>query len=87
MRLGQVLRDVRIEKGYRQNDIAMLLHVDNSAISRFETGKEELKDLNMLVAWADKLGSDKPLLAACEECPIQIRLSKNCSCIDRKLLN
>jgi len=63
------------------------LHVDNNAISRFETGKEELKDLNMFVACADKLGSDKPLLAACEECLIQIKLNKNCSCISRKLLN
>ncbi|MBU5677626.1 hypothetical protein KQI88_14480 [Alkaliphilus sp. MSJ-5] len=76
-----------MENVYRQNDIAMLLHVDSNIISRFATIKGELKYLNMFVAWAERLGSYEQLIAVCEECSIQIRLKKNCSCTGRRLLN
>lgn len=38
LKTGEMIRQARMEKGYTQNELGMLLGVTNKAISRWETG-------------------------------------------------
>lgn len=84
MTIGQVIRKVRIEKGFRLEDIAIMTNFDTSTISRIEN--RERVDLEKVVAIADALGSNEPLKVACRTCPIYSQLF-NCNCNSKTLLN
>ena len=52
IRLGKMLREMRINAGMSQEDIALELHMSISNVSRLETDKYELKAAD-LVNWAN----------------------------------
>jgi len=70
MYIGQVLRDVRIEKGILITQLEDKLCLTKSAISKLETGKNQLNDMGLIVRWAEALQSIEPLKSACNMCPV-----------------
>lgn len=55
MNIGEILRRLRRETGFRQKDVAQYLQVSHSAISHYESGKN-LPDAQTLVRIADFYG-------------------------------
>lgn len=84
MTIGQVIKQVRMEKGFRLEDIAVLTNLDTSTISRIEN--RDRVDLDKVVSIAAVLGSNEPLKAACRTCPVYSKLN-DCECGSRTLLN
>lgn len=62
IQFGQLLRDMRKKAGMSQEDIALDLHMSISNISRLETGKYELKAVDLL-KWANITNSQEVLAA------------------------
>ena len=62
IQFGPILRQMRKKAGMSQEDIALELHMSISNISRLETGKYELKAVDLL-KWANITNSQE-LLAA-----------------------
>lgn len=62
MQLGAVLRKMRKSAGMSQEDIALDLHMSISNVSRLETGKYELKAVDLL-SWASVTGAQDVLAA------------------------
>jgi transcriptional regulator with XRE-family HTH domain len=56
---GSVLREHRNTKGLRLIDIADHLKFDHTYISKIETGKAPLPDLEVLLKWAFYVGAKK----------------------------
>ncbi|SNR96072.1 Helix-turn-helix [Anaerovirgula multivorans] len=85
MTIGQAIKQVRVEKGYRLEDIAVMTNLDTSTISRIES--RDRVDLDKVVSIAEVLGSNEPLKAACQNCPVAKQLY-DCDCLsNKKLLN
>lgn len=55
--LGETLRQIRMEKGLSQQQLAELIHVDRSTIANWETGRR-LPDTDMLTKISGTLGID-----------------------------
>ena len=53
---GQMIADLREDKGYKQKEFAHLLNVSPGCLSKYETGRSE-PSLEMLVKMADLLGT------------------------------
>lgn len=87
MTIGQAIKQVRMEKGFRLEDIAILTKLDTSTISRIEN--RDRVDLEKVVSIANVLGSTEPLKAACQNCPVARQLyNYDCDCPNnKKLLN
>jgi transcriptional regulator with XRE-family HTH domain len=47
--LGEVLREYRRANKINQADLAQLLHLDQSFVSKIETGKRRVTDIEMLL--------------------------------------
>jgi len=62
MQLGTVLRKMRRGAGMSQEDMALELHMSISNVSRLETGKYELKAID-LINWANATGAQDVLVA------------------------
>ncbi|WP_041463929.1 helix-turn-helix domain-containing protein [Pelodictyon luteolum] len=54
-RIGELLRQVRIQAGLTQNDLAEKLHTRKSAVSRIENHSEDIR-LSTLAHYAEALG-------------------------------
>ena len=54
---AEVLRRLRIEKGFSQQQLAEALHVDRSTVGKWETG-DRVPDMTMLSRLSDRLGAD-----------------------------
>ena len=64
---AEVLRRLRIEKGFSQQQLAEALHVDRSTVGKWETG-DRVPDMTMLSRLSDRLGADvAELLRASEQ--------------------
>lgn len=65
-------------------EIGEQLHIAESTVSKYETGKEEIKDLRLLIEWALMLKTIEPVQIACRSCPIssyyQVGSDSGCSC-------
>ena len=55
--LGETIRQIRIEKGLSQHQLAELIHVDRTTITNWETGRR-LPDADMLTIISDTLSID-----------------------------
>lgn len=53
--LAEVLREYRRSNGLNQADLAQLLNLDQSYVSKIETGQRQVRDLEMLVRIAQQL--------------------------------
>lgn len=53
--LGERIKDARLEKGWKQKDLARAAHVEPTTVSRWERGASA-PDLNTLEVLADVLG-------------------------------
>lgn len=62
MEFGPILRKMRKSAGLSQEDMAHELHMSISNISRLETGKYELKAIDLL-NWVNVTGSQEVLAA------------------------
>lgn len=62
MEFGPILRKMRKSAGLSQEDMAHELHMSISNISRLETGKYELKAVDLL-NWVNVTGSQEVLAA------------------------
>lgn len=62
MEFGSILRKMRKSAGLSQEDMAHELHMSISNISRLETGKYELKAVDLL-NWVNVTGSQEVLAA------------------------
>nr|WP_255426510.1 helix-turn-helix transcriptional regulator [Pseudonocardia sp. C8] len=54
--LAEILRDYRRTHGINQADLAQLLSMDQSYISKIETGQREVRDVHMLLRISQQLG-------------------------------
>ena len=52
MNYGKTFKELRIEKGYNQNDLAILCKVKQSCVSKWERG-ETLPDAEMLITLSE----------------------------------
>lgn len=59
---GELLRRMRALAGYTQTQMAKMLNVDKSVISRIESGVVAVT-LKRAMVWADKTGNQDMLLA------------------------
>ena len=55
--LGETIRQIRMEKGLSQQQLAELIHVDRTTITNWETGRR-LPDADMLTKISDALSID-----------------------------
>ena len=55
--LGEMIRQIRIEKGFSQQQLADLIHVDRTTITNWERGRR-LPDADMLSKISDTLSID-----------------------------
>ncbi|MGH3908517.1 MAG: helix-turn-helix domain-containing protein [Pseudonocardiaceae bacterium] len=53
--LAQVLKEYRRSNGLNQADLAQLLNLDQSYVSKIETGQRQVRDLQLLLWIADRL--------------------------------
>jgi transcriptional regulator with XRE-family HTH domain len=53
--LAEVLREYRRDRAINQADLAQLLHLDQSYISKIETGQRQVRDVEMLLRIAQQL--------------------------------
>ncbi|ABR48546.1 putative transcriptional regulator, XRE family [Alkaliphilus metalliredigens QYMF] len=75
--IGQVLREIRIEKGLVMREISSGIHLDVGKISKIETGRGELNDMEVLAKWSELLNSKEPMKIACKTCPLFSKLYGN----------
>lgn len=66
MNVGEILKDLRLEKGLSQLELATHLGIDNSTIAKIELGQREPK-LWVLCKYADYFGVTLDFLAGREK--------------------
>ena len=59
--LGEMIRQIRMEKGLSQLQLAELIHVDRSTIANWETGRR-LPDADMIKILSNALDTDVSFL-------------------------
>lgn len=65
--LGEVLREYRRANKMNQADLAQLLHLDQSYVSKIETGKRRVTDIEMLLRIAQQLNISPARLGLSDE--------------------
>lgn len=65
--LGEVLREYRRTNKINQADLAQLLHLDQSYVSKIETGKRRVTDIEMLLRIAQQLNISPARLGLSDE--------------------
>jgi transcriptional regulator with XRE-family HTH domain len=65
--LGDVLREYRRDNAINQADLAQLLHLDQSYVSKIETGKRRVTDVEMLLRIAQQLDISPSRLGLSDE--------------------
>jgi transcriptional regulator with XRE-family HTH domain len=65
--LGEVLREYRRANKINQADLAQLLHLDQSYVSKIETGKRRVTDIEMLLRIAQQLNISPARLGLSDE--------------------
>lgn len=65
--LAEVLREYRKAKGLNQADLAQLLNLDQSYVSKIETGQRQVRDLEMLLHIAQQLSISPTELGISQE--------------------
>ena len=65
--LGEVLREYRRANKINQADLAQLLHLDQSYVSKIETGKRWVTDIEMLLRIAQQLNTPPARLGLSDE--------------------
>jgi transcriptional regulator with XRE-family HTH domain len=65
--LGDVLREYRKTHGINQADLAQILNLDQSYVSKIETGQRQVRDVVMLLQIAQQLDVAPARLGISEE--------------------
>lgn len=65
--LAEVLKEYRKTNGLNQADLAQILNMDQSYISKIETGQRQVRDLDTLLRVANQLGISPSRLGLSKE--------------------